>query len=324
MKYLIVCSLLVLMCLPFTANAGYYSNFSSGTTITGAAMGFTTIDMRGVAYDPTEDYLVVCEDDGDQVAVIERISGATVTLINNADTGDGTVDPFRVRVSEDGMIFTQGFAGSVKLVGDATATNTDAAAAPIVVNSASYGVGTGSSRSLCVVGSYAAGTCSILSTRGATLGIFQNTPSATATFVLSATIATGFSTEPHGIWTTPDLSEIWVYQQSTGSKLFTGSVGSGYTEDTSKHAAGNWEYSIAIDRGKDLIAVTGGHGGAGGYIRTVISRYSITGFSTAVGPAMVPEQVFMITPSIVPVELVIMFCWENTISFGFAPMVVYF
>ena len=275
-RIFLVTLVLTLLCMP--ALADKYESPQFGWHVDGVAIGFTDVspDIRGCVYNAFTNHVLVSDDDGDEVAVLSPTDGSTNKIIINADTGDGTVDPFRVEASADGQIFTVGFAGSVKRIG--TEAVNDAVASPIIVASASYAAGTGSCRSLFVTGDWSAGTLTIMTARGPILSVWQQVGGAASDVMIeAATIATGFSTEPQGIWARADLTEIIAFRQGTGTKKFVGMVPV-YVEDTSYTTPSlmTWRYSIDVNEDKDLIVAGSGHSQTipGQMTVTAINRYS--------------------------------------------------
>jgi len=226
--------------------------------VDGASFGFTNStapDTRGLCYNAATNRIVISEDDNGELAVLNPLDGSTDHIITNAGTGDASVSLFRVDVSQDGQLYTGGYAGTVRRIGPDSLT--DAAASPVVIASASYPT-TGACRALFVNGSYAAGTVSVLTSRGNVVYIWRQQGAGSDVFALANTIDTSavYASEPHGIWANDNLSEVlMVKQYGGGAHKWTGSVSSGYVRDASfdAHAMLDGRYSIDADPDMDFM-----------------------------------------------------------------------
>ncbi len=193
-------------------------------------------DFRGVAFNEATGNIIVGSEDDNEIYVLSAVDLTLVTsagtngVIVNVDTGDGTVDPYKVRTSDDGQIFTLGFGGSVKRVGDEMTT--DAASSPVVISNAF-----GASRALEVEGDYSAGTCVIAISDNSSptnVLIYEQDSAGSDTFNLSQTLdvsATGEDGDSvESINFSSDFSTLYVGDNGGTMARYTGGIGS-FTND---------------------------------------------------------------------------------------------
>ncbi|MBN1477390.1 hypothetical protein JXA47_11605 [Candidatus Sumerlaeota bacterium] len=138
-----------------------------------AYLAGTTRDTRDCEYNPssTEGFptVLIVEDDNNDLFVCRADNGSVVRTIASAETGDGTVDPYGVAVSEDGVIFINGFARTVVYFADdsGTATKTTLIAGATVHGAA------GNSRAIHATGSVVAGTCRLYWSAGNDIVVYD-------------------------------------------------------------------------------------------------------------------------------------------------------
>lgn len=265
MKRLSILLLLAWAIGPAPAWADRYSVAGIAGWVEGASMGFTdaNLDIRGLCYHASSNHIVISEDDGNEIAVLNAADYSTLRIITNVDTGDGSaVDPFRVGVTTDGQLFTGSYGGSVKRIGPDTTT--DAFSSPVVIASASYPSGAaGDCRGLFVGGNYSEGTARIVTGRDRTVYIWRQAGAGSDVLSVAATIDTSstYTTtgQIHGYWANADFSEILTFKQGEGIRKWTGSPGSGYTVDAafSTPAIVTHRYSLDADPSLDLILLAG-------------------------------------------------------------------
>lgn len=205
---------------------------ASPSASTDAATLGVTGDFRGVAVSELTGNVIVGADDDNAVLVLDPDLNL-INIIQNADTGDGTVDPYRLRTSDDGQIYTQGFGGSVKRVGG-EATQ-DASAMPIVI------AGTGTCRGLEVEGSFKDGTVVIaVSKAPGEVLIYTQDGAAADTFTLADTVDTSAAgtSEVEGINFNADKTELYIWNNANNIHRYVGSVGGGWTLEADLGAGG--------------------------------------------------------------------------------------
>jgi len=235
------------------ANYGAVKKWSALASTIGLSGGS---DTRGIAFNPATGNVILGEDDGNDLAILDADTGTSIGAIINADTGDGTVDPFKVACSSDGYIYTFGFAASVKLVG--TEATSDASGSPVLFQAGS----SGSCRSGYVTGSHTAGTATVVLDRGGTCYVYQNSGGAPGTYTQQTSFATGFGIECQSTFITSDLTEIYVFKQGTAVKKFTGdgTPSNGYTEQSfSTNWRQTWRYDFQIYEAEGIGVGASGH-----------------------------------------------------------------
>lgn len=182
-------------------------------------------DTRGVAFNRNSseafETVLISEDDGNQIIVCNADTGSEVRTISGVQTGDGTVDPYDIAVSDDGVIFVNGFGRTVRYLSDDTASP---ASGTVIAGSAVNG-GVGASRALHATGSVTAGTCRLYISAGGNTSVVD--VSGTLPGPLTGTEITTFtSTDADG---TPAGAAFTETHAITGSvnRIYTGQVAAG-------------------------------------------------------------------------------------------------
>lgn len=251
----------------------------TGTTLNATAGG----GFRGLDYDPVSDNWVVGSTAQEVILVNASDTSSTTTKITGTGTGDGTISQFEVKVSDDGYIFTNGFAGSVKLVGTAANPTINTLVVSSASSYTSSTINTGVSRTLEVVGKHAEGTGTIIVGRGVGAVVFQNSPANPLVYTFKADISgivTGVGADQVlSIDSNPSATEIVFYDAGVNpsQKLYVGTPESGYLPSTIA-SYGNFESGLAIDRDAGEAYSGGGHSND---TRIAASRF---GTGTAIGP----------------------------------------
>lgn len=254
-------ALLAVAALPAVTSAETWTGLTNTWTVDSATVGLGT-NVRGVTFDSNGN--VIASTPSGSLAVLNATTGALVNNVANAGTGDGTIALFRVAATDDGVVFTSGFAGSVKRI--ANSALTDATGANAFQAGAS-----GSSRAMDAAGSEAAGTAVIAIDRGGIVFVYTNGTPASTTYTLATQFTTGYGIESNGIWIAPDASVIYTCRQAFAGatndvKRFTGTPAGGYTADGTFTTPTNVEvrYDVAFDVSSGTLVGASAHGAASG------------------------------------------------------------
>lgn len=202
--------------------------------------------------------------------VVDATSGALLKQIPDLNLPDGWgISPKRVAVTDDGVILVLGYEGTVVSIASEDVTSANSMVS--IVANGSYRKPTDQSplyapaRGLYTTGNYSEGTCKVITNRGNCFFLWANSPASVNTFTSMGNGTLAFGAVPgsdgviDGICADENLSRIIVNSQSNGSKLFTGSPQSGYTQDSSYQTLWNWESSIYVDWTSEQVVVAGLH-----------------------------------------------------------------
>lgn len=185
-----------------------------------AYLATTLRDTRDVEYNGGSseafDTVLIPEEDNNDLFVCRADDGSVVRTIAGADTGDGTVDPYGVACSEDGVIFLNGFGRTVVYFADDSGT----AVKTTLIAGASVHGGAGSSRMIHATGNVGAGTCRLYWSAGTDVVVYDvggTLPaSLTATLVATYTPDDGGTAISEAPGISGDVNTIYLAENAGG------------------------------------------------------------------------------------------------------------
>lgn len=266
-------ALFVLFAVGVSAN---WVDVRAGWQTTAGALNLSN-NIRGVALNPATGNLVVTSTDNN-IAIVNKSNGSLIKNIPNAGTGDATISLYRVGVSDDGYIYTQGFGGTVKLIGTEAVTD---ATTPILTFNVG---GAGSTRTMVVKGSHTAGTAKVYVLRRTNIYVWGNTPGDVNTYAQLTAIAHGYTDAQAdgagGLAVSDDLSMVVAHSPSggIGSRKFDinvpGDVTGGYTADASFITPSGCAYrnDVAFDEHHRVWGYSSAHNLSG--IHYMVTRFN--------------------------------------------------
>lgn len=215
------------LAVPMALSAQQWGNLPAAPDATAdltAAPYSLTGDLRSAVVLPSGNVAISVEDD-DLVLIVDSAL-AEVGRITGADTGDGTVDPYQIAATADGQIFVNGYAGTVERLGTAPVGTAASAGVSVVT-----GLGAGNSRAVTAVGDWSAGTAILLVGRGTDVNILTQAGPGSDVFSVVSTITHGFTSEVEGIAINAAQDTIYLLNNGSPLKKFTGTVGGAWTLD---------------------------------------------------------------------------------------------
>lgn len=255
--------------LTYINDVAYNAGEDSLLILEGALYGSST---DGAGTGATEWNEKVDPADSHSIQVVNRADGSVVKSMTDLPffSGWGGPDPGRIDVSEDGVILIEGYGANVFKVGSQEVTKLSSIN-EVIANGNYYADGDdvvyGGSYALDVIGNYNKGECTVLTSRGNRIYVFQNSPAGVDQFTRVAKFTAYGDSESsapiiRGVVASQDLSQIFTYSVNADGgalKKFVGSPASGYAQDTNYVSQFQWESSLDGDIEGGMIVYGAGH-----------------------------------------------------------------
>lgn len=217
-----VFALSLLAAVPFAAFAqGQLEPLpTESASITGADIGGGSGDFRGVAFNEATGNVILADDDGNRIHVLDEDLNLIRSIVNVVGLANGAIDPYQVKVTSDGQIYSQDFEGNVTRIGDDATT--DASGAPEVLTTL------GTTRGFDVVGDFSAGTVTIAVSVGTDVLVYTQDAASSDAFTLAQTVDVSAATtgEVESLFFSDDLNTLYVWNNGGNIFAYTGGVGS--------------------------------------------------------------------------------------------------